>query len=89
MGVGLGAPGDSITELNEQTSYATWEFLYDPRIELLKAQAGLNGGGNSIGPGQPGTMGAPGATGTPGIGAPGTTAPTGTGTTGTTPTPQP
>jgi type II secretory pathway pseudopilin PulG len=50
MGVGLNAPGDSIVELNEQTTYATWEFLYDPRIELLKAKGGLNSAG-SIGAG--------------------------------------
>ena len=30
--------GDSIMTLNEQTTYPTWEFLYDPRIEQLKAK---------------------------------------------------
>jgi hypothetical protein len=49
MGVGLPAPGDSTIVLNEQTTYKTWEFLYDPRIEQLKAQASLFGGGPSAG----------------------------------------
>lgn len=45
MGVGLGTKGDSIVEPNEQTTYETWEFLYDPRLDQLKAQAAaLNGG---------------------------------------------
>ena len=37
--------GDSVITLNEQTTYNTWEFIYDPRIEQLKAKAGLLGGG--------------------------------------------
>ncbi len=45
VGVGLPATGDSIVVLNEQTSYPTWEFIYDPRIEQLKANASLFGGG--------------------------------------------
>jgi type II secretory pathway pseudopilin PulG len=46
MGVGLDAPGDSIVVVNEQTTYATWEFLYDPRVDQMKAQAAaLNGAG--------------------------------------------
>lgn len=45
MGVGLGTKGDSIVEPNEQTSYDAWEFLYDPRLDQLKAKAAaLNGG---------------------------------------------
>jgi hypothetical protein len=77
MGVGLSASGDSIIEINEQTTYATWEFLYDPRIEQLKQKAAMNGGAGSIGagslgqtPGGIGTPGAPNPTGTsPGFGA--------------------
>ena len=44
---GLGVPkeGDSITVLNEQTTYNTWEFIYDPRIEQLYAKGALMGGG--------------------------------------------
>jgi type II secretory pathway pseudopilin PulG len=47
VGVGIPKEGTSIVVLNEQTSYNTWEFIYDPRIEQLKAAAGLLGGGNS------------------------------------------
>ncbi len=45
MGVGSSKTGDSIMVLNEQTDYGTWEFLYDPRIEQLKARSNLFGGG--------------------------------------------
>src|SRR6266851_5272371 len=45
VGVGSSKSGDSIIELNEQTSYQTWEFIYDPRIEQMKARASLFGGG--------------------------------------------
>ncbi|WP_260177824.1 type II secretion system protein [Tunturibacter empetritectus] len=46
VGVGIPKEGTSIKVLNEQTSYNTWEFIYDPRIEQMKAAAGLLGGGN-------------------------------------------
>lgn len=45
VGVGLVKDGTSIMTLNEQTTYETWEFLYDPRIEQLKARVSLFGGG--------------------------------------------
>lgn len=45
VGVGLVKDGNSITVLNEQTTYATWEFIYDPRIEQMKDKASLFGGG--------------------------------------------
>jgi type II secretory pathway pseudopilin PulG len=45
MGIGHNYSGDSIITLNEQTDYSTWEFLYDPRIEQLKAKSSLFGGG--------------------------------------------
>lgn len=46
MGVGLSAKGDSIIQPNGQTTYERWEFLYDPRLDQLKARAAaLNGGG--------------------------------------------
>src|SRR6185437_923001 len=35
VGVGLVKDGNSITVLNEQTTYATWEFIYDARIEQM------------------------------------------------------
>jgi hypothetical protein len=49
IGVGSSKSGSSITDLNEQTTYETWEFLYDPRVEQLKAKAALLGGGSSSG----------------------------------------
>jgi len=89
MGVGSAKTGDSIVEPNEQTTYQTWEFLYDPRIEQLKAKASLFGGAptasstsslgsaaGSVSPGQ--------GINTPGSTAPGATTP-GTTTTPTTP----
>jgi type II secretory pathway pseudopilin PulG len=82
MGVGLEAHGDSIVALNEQTTYATWEFLYDPRLDVMKTKAlALNGGGlgsapaSSLGPtGAPGTTSPAGTTPAPGT-APPPTAP--------------
>ncbi len=47
VGVGVPKEGDSITILNEQTTYNTWEFIYDPRIEQLYAKGALFGGGAS------------------------------------------
>ena len=47
VGVGVPKEGDSITVLNEQTTYNTWEFIYDPRIEQLYAKGALMGGGAS------------------------------------------
>jgi type II secretory pathway pseudopilin PulG len=47
VGVGIPKEGDSITIVNEQTTYNTWEFLYDPRIEQLYAKGSLFGGGAS------------------------------------------
>lgn len=51
MGVGSSATGPSILQPNGQSTYQTWEFLYDPRVELLKAAAALNGGAGSVGAG--------------------------------------
>jgi hypothetical protein len=45
VGVGIPKEGTSIKVMNEQTSYNTWEFIYDPRIEQMKAAAALQGGG--------------------------------------------
>ena len=61
MGVGSNAKGNSILIVNEQTTYETWEFLYDPRIEKLYAAAALNGGVQS---GAPGSLGPNQSTGT-------------------------
>jgi type II secretory pathway pseudopilin PulG len=49
VGVGSSRSGESITVLNEQPVYEKWEFLYDPRIEQLKAKAALLGGVPSTG----------------------------------------
>jgi type II secretory pathway pseudopilin PulG len=51
MGVGTNATGNSILVVNEQTDYQSWEFLYDPRLELLKQQQQLNQGVQSSGAG--------------------------------------
>jgi type II secretory pathway pseudopilin PulG len=98
VGVGIPKDGDSIAILNEQTTYNTWEFIYDPRIEQLYAKAALFGGGSSTGTsglgsassmtsGAGGTnSGFGGTSTTPGMGSPpGTTTPT----TPTTPPQQP
>ena len=44
MGVGSSKTGGSILNPNQQTTYETWEFIYDPKIELLYQQANLLGG---------------------------------------------
>lgn len=51
MGVGSSATGNSILVVNEQTTYETWEFLYDPRVEKLRAAAQMNAGAGSVGAG--------------------------------------
>jgi len=55
MGVGSSASGESILVVNEQTTYQTWEFLYDPRIEKLKATAAMSAGAGSVGASSLGT----------------------------------
>jgi type II secretory pathway pseudopilin PulG len=59
MGVGTAKTGDSILNPNEQTTYETWEFIYDPKIELLYQQANILGGGagGSINSQSPSTLG--------------------------------
>lgn len=44
-GVGPNRSGDSILNPNQQTTYETWEFWYDPLIELLYAKGVPTGGG--------------------------------------------
>ena len=69
MGIGSSATGNSILVVNEQTTYETWEFLYDPRIEKLKQAAALNAGASSVGAGSLGqTPGSIGNSNTPGAG---------------------
>jgi type II secretory pathway pseudopilin PulG len=102
VGVGTSKSGDSITQPNGQTTYETWEFWYDPRIEMLKKSVSITGGGmssqsaSSFGQGLNGqpNSGAQGSNGINGTNSPngfsGTTGSNGTnGTTGTTGTTNP
>jgi hypothetical protein len=75
MGVGSSANGTSIITVNEQTSYESWEFLYDPRVERLRQLGQLNqgvgssgGSGNPAGLGSTPQSGAPAGIATPGVG---------------------
>ncbi len=54
VGVGTSKSGTSITEPNAQTTYESWEFWYDPRIEMLKQGVNVTGGGMTGGGGTPG-----------------------------------
>jgi type II secretory pathway pseudopilin PulG len=47
VGVGTSKSGESISEPNGQATYETWEFWYDPRIEMLKKSVSITGGGMS------------------------------------------
>jgi type II secretory pathway pseudopilin PulG len=95
VGVGTSKSGTSITQPNGQTTYESWEFWYDPRIELLRRNVNVTGGGvssqsaSSFGQngvtGQPNSGGTNSTTGSNGaFGNNGTTGTTGTnGTNGT------
>lgn len=48
-GVGTSRTGSSILTPNDQDTYETWEFWYDPRIELLKKNVNILGGGGPAG----------------------------------------
>ena len=54
-GVGTSRTGSSILTPNGQDTYETWEFWYDPRIELLKKNVNILGGGGP--PGASSTLG--------------------------------
>ncbi len=73
VGVGSSKSGESITILNEQPSYQTWEFIYDPRIEQLKAKASLFGGGPATSSGS--NLGSAQDSVSPGLSGPPTTSP--------------
>ncbi len=89
IGVGSAKSGEAMLVVNEQTTYDTWEFLYDPRIEQLYAKSTLLGGipttngsgsGTGLGTGTSNGFGTP-------IGTPiGTSPTTPAGNTGTPPT---
>ena len=68
VGVGTSKSGTSITQPNAQTTYESWEFWYDPRIETLKQGVNVTGGGMSsqsaTGFGSSATSGQPGIGGT-------------------------
>jgi type II secretory pathway pseudopilin PulG len=74
VGVGSSKSGESITVLNEQPTYQTWEFIYDPRIEQLKAKASLFGGGPATSSGS--TLGSAAGDASPGMSGAPTTSPT-------------
>jgi type II secretory pathway pseudopilin PulG len=44
IGIGSSKSGEAMLVVNEQATYETWEFLYDPRIEQLYAKTTLLGG---------------------------------------------
>ena len=83
-GVATARTGDSILNPNQQTTYETWEFWYDPQMDALRAKANVMGGGglgstsaSNFGQdattglsGASGSTGASGITATPGIGSP-------------------
>jgi len=82
MGIGSAKSGEAMLVVNEQTTYDTWEFLYDPRIEQLYAKSTLLGGiasgsgttsgfGSSSGTGTSNGFGNPGSLGFGSSGAPG------------------
>jgi len=87
VGISSAKEGESIVVVNEQTTYQTWEFLYDPRIEQLKAKASLFGGGptstnsSSLGSAAGSVSGGQGAAGA-GAGTGAGTTPDGLGTSG-------
>jgi type II secretory pathway pseudopilin PulG len=87
IGVGSSSSGEAMLVVNEQTSYETWEFLYDPRIEQLYAKSTLFGGiGSGIGSGNGNGFGNSNGNGSvPGFGTPiGGTSNPGNGTNGPT-----
>ena len=78
MGVGSAANGDAIVAVNDKSTYQEWEFLYDPRVELMRAKASLLGGAP-----QGGSTGLGGSTGTTGPTSGGVSGATGAPTTNT------
>ena len=62
MGVGTAKTGTSILNPNEQTTYETWEFIYDPKIEMMYQQANLLGGPASVNSTSPSSLGSPAGT---------------------------
>lgn len=88
VGVGTARSGNSITTPNQQATYETWEFWYDPRIETLYQKGITNSGiGSGTGNSQsPSTFGSPigGSPGGIGTSSPFSNSPTTTPSSGTT-----
>lgn len=49
LGVGSNAKGHGLVEWNGSETIEEWEFLYDPRVELLKAKVSMFGGSPATG----------------------------------------
>jgi len=83
VGISSVATGGSIIVVRDQTTYQTWEFTYDPRVEQLMKAPSLFGGAASVSSTSAtsfGSTGSSGSTGNPGVGSgPGST---GSGSTG-------
>ncbi len=75
MGVGVPKAGNAILSVNEQGQYQDWEFLYDPRVETLKAQVSIFGGGIATGGASNSLGSASSMTGSGSATSPGSTAP--------------
>ena len=45
VGIGSNAKGEGLVEWNGSHNIEDWEFLYDPRVEALRAKVSLFGGG--------------------------------------------
>lgn len=87
VGVASNAKGHGLVEWNGSENMEDWEFLYDPRVELLKAKVSIFGGspaasgtgsfGGAIGSGSTSIFGPSTATNTTGsANSPGTSSPT-------------
>ena len=63
MGVSSQSPRQSILIVHKKSSYNTWEFIYDPRIEMLYAKATTLGGGGTMNTNSSSTNGTSGASG--------------------------
>lgn len=81
IGVGSNGKGHGLVEWNGSENIEDWEFLYDPRVELLKARVSIFGGSPAAnGSGSFGSLGN-------GFGSnSGTNGPTGSNSSGNTPT---
>ncbi len=99
VGVGSGASGAGIVEWNGSANIEDWEFLYDPRVEILKQKVSIFGGTpaqsgtgslgtaggstNGLGSNTPSFPGSGSSSGSAGSSGSGTGASTGTSGTGT------